>query len=183
MVIFFFPRQAVDAHIPLVENLFFASLSIVIGVLFSWFGGRLFLMLKSFPIDSTARRSKLQQVGSVTGICTICFILQGVLLLITSFVTQIDMNAYIILTYYVVVEVLPSGLVLLILNRLPPQSTASSDSPRFPTGEDGYGSIAESGDERNSSYSGSRGSLSSLHESSQSSDYRTGNYRPHPFIQ
>lgn len=66
-------------HIPIVENMFYCAVSVGVTALFVmyelWvsyccidcisFGGRLFFMLRSFPIESTGRESKLYEVGLV----------------------------------------------------------------------------------------------------------------------
>jgi hypothetical protein len=43
---------------------------------FVLYGGRLFLMLRRFPIESRGRRKKLREVGLVTTICATCFVLR-----------------------------------------------------------------------------------------------------------
>lgn len=43
---------------------------------FVLYGGRLFLMLRRFPIESRGRRKKLREVGLVTTICATCFLLR-----------------------------------------------------------------------------------------------------------
>jgi len=74
-----FSKWLTNDNIPLAENLFFAALSAIIGILFMVYGGQLFFMLKKYPIESTELHSKLYEVGSVTVTCTICFFCQVLL--------------------------------------------------------------------------------------------------------
>jgi hypothetical protein len=52
---------------------FLASVSLAAAVGFLLYGGRLFLMLQRFPIESRGRKKKLREVGMVTAICAACF--------------------------------------------------------------------------------------------------------------
>lgn len=126
VVIFFFPDWAKMAYVPIIENFFFATLALMVAILFCWYGGRLFFMLRSFPIDSAGRHSKLQEVGSVSVISVLCFLVRCAMLIATAIDQSIDMNVFIILGYYLSVEILPAALVLLILHRLPPPTGSST---------------------------------------------------------
>ena len=53
-----------------------AAVSVSAAIAFVLYGGRLFLMLQRFPIESRGRRKKLQEVGLVTSICAGCFSLR-----------------------------------------------------------------------------------------------------------
>ena len=55
------------------SDLTLASVSVAAAIGFMLYGGRLFLMLQRFPIESRGRRKKLQEVGLVTSICAGCF--------------------------------------------------------------------------------------------------------------
>jgi hypothetical protein len=55
------------------SDIFVAAVSLLAAVGFLLYGGRLFLMLQKFPIESRGRRKKLQEVGLVTSICAGCF--------------------------------------------------------------------------------------------------------------
>jgi hypothetical protein len=52
---------------------FIAFVSVSAAVGFVVYGGRLFLMLQRFPIESRGRKKKLREVGLVTAICAACF--------------------------------------------------------------------------------------------------------------
>ena len=106
------------------------------------YGGRLFLMLQRFPIESKGRRRKLKEVGLVSGICVTCFTVRAIMVTVSA-VSEVEylennptlprhgdegsasldvlghpaLNFF----YYVLVEMLPTGLVLFILRRLPPK--------------------------------------------------------------
>ena len=53
---------------------FLAFVSAAAAFGFLVYGGRLFLMLRRFPIESRGRRKKLTEVGLVTSICATCFL-------------------------------------------------------------------------------------------------------------
>ncbi|GJM91337.1 hypothetical protein PR202_ga07700 [Eleusine coracana subsp. coracana] len=52
---------------------------------FLLYGGRLFLMLQRFPVESKGRRKKLQEVGYVTTICFSCFLIRCVMMCLNAF--------------------------------------------------------------------------------------------------
>jgi hypothetical protein len=52
---------------------FLAAVSLAAAAGFLVYGGRLFLMLQRFPIESRGRKKKLREVGLVTAICAACF--------------------------------------------------------------------------------------------------------------
>lgn len=52
---------------------FLAAVSLAAAAGFVLYGGRLFLMLQRFPIESRGRKKKLREVGMVTSICAACF--------------------------------------------------------------------------------------------------------------
>ncbi len=53
--------------------MFLAIVSLSAALGFLLYGGRLYLMLQRFPIESRGRRKKLREVGLVTSICAGCF--------------------------------------------------------------------------------------------------------------
>ena len=53
---------------------FLAFVSAAAAFAFLLYGGRLWLMLRRFPIESRGRRKKLREVGLVTSICATCFL-------------------------------------------------------------------------------------------------------------
>lgn len=57
---------------------FLAAVSLCAAVGFVLYGGRLFLMLQRFPIESRGRKKKLREVGMVTSICAACFTIRWV---------------------------------------------------------------------------------------------------------
>lgn len=56
-----------------ISDIFLAVVALSAAVGFLLYGGRLFLMLQRFPIESRGRRKKLREVGLVTTICAGCF--------------------------------------------------------------------------------------------------------------
>ncbi|KAG6386906.1 hypothetical protein SASPL_152084 [Salvia splendens] len=86
---------------------------------------KLFFMLRRFPIESKGRRKKLHEVGSVTAICFTCFLLRCFMVLLSAFDSDASLDVMyhpvLNLIYYMLVEILPSALVLFILRKLPPK--------------------------------------------------------------
>ncbi|KAH0727212.1 hypothetical protein KY284_003077 [Solanum tuberosum] len=114
-------------------KLFFAVISFTAALGFVMYGGRLFAMLRRFPIESRGRQKKLHEVGFVTGICCICFMIRCVMVVISAFNRKADVDVIdhpvLILFYYMVVEILPSILVLFILRKLPPKRVSEQYHP------------------------------------------------------
>ncbi|EIE18424.1 DUF1084-domain-containing protein [Coccomyxa subellipsoidea C-169] len=105
---------------------FLAVVSICAAVGFLVYGGRLFLMLRRFPIESRGRRKKLREVGCVTAICAACFTLRAVIVAWSAFDAEdadLDVLDHPLLNvvYYTACELVPSALVLYILRKLPPR--------------------------------------------------------------
>mmetsp|Transcript_12644 Transcript_12644/g.23991 ORF Transcript_12644/g.23991 Transcript_12644/m.23991 type:complete len:294 (-) Transcript_12644:388-1269(-) len=100
---------------------------------FTLYGGRLFVMLRQFPVQSPGRRKKLKEVGCVTCICTTCFTARAVIIAYSAFhrSATIDMLGHPVLNlvYYLAVEVIPSALVLFILRKLPPKRPKNGYQP------------------------------------------------------
>ncbi|XP_019423190.1 PREDICTED: tobamovirus multiplication protein 1-like isoform X2 [Lupinus angustifolius] len=88
-------------------KLFLAVISFIAALGFLLYGGRLFILLRNFPIESRGRQKKLYEVGSVTSICCTCFLIRCVML----------------------VEIVPSALVLFILRKLPPRRVSDQYHP------------------------------------------------------
>ncbi|KAF3676235.1 hypothetical protein FXO38_04341 [Capsicum annuum] len=109
----------------IISKMFFAGLSLFAALGFLLYGGRLFLMLQRFPVESKGRRKKLQEVGYVTTICFSCFLIRCVMMCFNAFDKAADLDVLdhpiLNLIYYLLVEILPSSLVLFILRKLPPK--------------------------------------------------------------
>ncbi|OIW18096.1 hypothetical protein TanjilG_01185 [Lupinus angustifolius] len=109
----------------IMSKMFFAGVSLFAALGFLLYGGRLFLMLQRFPVESKGRRKKLQEVGYVTTICFSCFLVRCVMMCFNAFdkAADLDVLDHPILNfiYYLLVEILPSSLVLFILRKLPPK--------------------------------------------------------------
>ncbi|KAL9258688.1 Tobamovirus multiplication protein 1-like protein [Drosera capensis] len=98
------------------------GVSFVAALGFLVYGGRLFLMLRCFPIESKGRTKKLYEFGSVTANCFTCFLVKCLVVFLSAF----DSDASLIIVYhpilnfiyYLLVEILPSAIVLHILQRL-----------------------------------------------------------------
>ncbi|KAA8529946.1 hypothetical protein F0562_034450 [Nyssa sinensis] len=107
------------------SKMFFAGVSLFAALGFLLYGGRLFLMLQRFPVESKGRRKKLQEVGYVTTICFSCFLVRCILMCFNAFDETADLDVLdhpvLNFIYYLLVEILPSSLVLFILRKLPPK--------------------------------------------------------------
>nr|XP_043632361.1 tobamovirus multiplication protein 3-like [Erigeron canadensis] len=107
------------------SKMFFAGVSLFAALGFLVYGGRLFLMLQRFPVESKGRRKKLHEVGYVTTICFVCFLIRCIMMCFNAFdeAANLDLMDHPILNfiYYLLVEILPSSLVLIILRKLPPK--------------------------------------------------------------
>ncbi|XP_010690495.2 tobamovirus multiplication protein 1 [Beta vulgaris subsp. vulgaris] len=104
-------------------KLFFSVISLSAAFGFLIYGGRLFFMLKRFPIESVGRQKKLHEVGVITTICCTCFLVGCIVAAISAFDDDFDVDVLDHplgnLLYYMVVEILPSALVLFVLRKLP----------------------------------------------------------------
>ncbi|XP_049383483.1 tobamovirus multiplication protein 3 isoform X1 [Solanum stenotomum] len=109
----------------ILSKMFFAGVSLFAALGFLLYGGRLFLMLQRFPVESRGRRKKLQEVGYVTTICFSCFLIRCIMMCFNAFDEAADLDVLdhpiLNLIYYLLVEILPSSLVLFILRKLPPK--------------------------------------------------------------
>ncbi|KAK4803250.1 hypothetical protein SAY86_001453 [Trapa natans] len=59
-----------------ISRIFFSVVSLCAALGFVIYGGRMFVMLRRFPIESRGRQKKLYEVGCVTGICCACFLIR-----------------------------------------------------------------------------------------------------------
>lgn len=114
-------------------KLFLAAVSFFAALGFLIYGGRLFIMLRRFPIESKGRRKKLNEVGFVTVVCSTCFLIRCIVVAISAFDKDADpdvLNHPILnFIYYMLVEILPSALVLFILRKLPPKRVSDQYHP------------------------------------------------------
>ncbi|CAN6304499.1 unnamed protein product, partial [Urochloa humidicola] len=109
----------------LVSKIFISAVSFIALLGFLIYGGRLFVMLRHFPIESKGRRKKLYEVGTVTGICFTCFLIRCIVVAFSSFDADLSLEVLdhpvLDFFYYMLTEILPSALVLFVLRKLPPK--------------------------------------------------------------
>lgn len=104
-----------------------ASVSCMAALGFLVYGGRVYMILKWYPIEFRGKRRKIREIGSVTVICFSCFLVRCFMVAASagfSYNSMVvdDLNHPVVnLVYYMTVEILPSALVLYILRRLPPR--------------------------------------------------------------
>lgn len=114
-------------------KIFVAVVSLMAAAGFLLYGGRLFFMLRRFPIESKGRQKKLQEVGSVTGICFTCFLVRCFVDVLSAFDSEVSLDVLdhpvLNLIFYMLVEILPSALVLYILRKLPPKRVSAQYQP------------------------------------------------------
>ncbi|XP_022776611.1 protein TOM THREE HOMOLOG 1 [Durio zibethinus] len=117
----------------ILSKMFFAGVSLFAALGFLLYGGRLFLMLQRFPVESKGRRKKLQEVGYVTTICFSCFLVRCIMMCFNAFDKAADLDVLnhpvLNFIYYLLVEILPSSLVLFILRKLPPKRGTTQYHP------------------------------------------------------
>ncbi|KAJ9562911.1 hypothetical protein OSB04_008071 [Centaurea solstitialis] len=122
-----------SSTVQLVGKLFIAVVSFMAALGFLLYGGRLFFMLRRFPIESKGRRKKLHEVGSVTAICFTCFVVRCFVDVVSAFDSEVSLDVLdhpvLNLIFYMVVEILPSALVLYILRKLPPKRVSAQYQP------------------------------------------------------
>ncbi|XP_058072532.1 tobamovirus multiplication protein 1-like isoform X3 [Magnolia sinica] len=98
-----------------IGNIFIAVVSFIAALGFLLYGGRLFFMLKRFPIESRGRTKKLQEVG------------------VSAFDTDASLDVMdhpiLNLIYYMLAEIMPSAFVLYILRKLPPKRVSAQYHP------------------------------------------------------
>lgn len=119
-----------------VSSLFLAVACCFAAAGFMLYGGRLFAMLRRFPIESKGRRKKLREVGCVTMVCTTCFCVRAVMVAFSVFREKsqaLDVMDHPVrnVVYYSVCELVPSALVLFILRKLPPRSPTQEDGRQY----------------------------------------------------
>ncbi|XP_074576264.1 tobamovirus multiplication protein 3-like [Curcuma longa] len=85
-------------------------------------------MLQHFPVESRGRRKKLQEVGYVATVCFLCFLVRCIMMCLNAYDKDVDLDVLdhpiLNLIYYLLVEIVPSSLVLFILRKLPPKRAA-----------------------------------------------------------
>lgn len=122
-----------NSTIQLVGKLFIAVVSFMAALGFLVYGGRLFFMLRRFPIESKGRRKKLHEVGSVTAICFTCFVVRCFVDVLSAFDEEVSLDVLdhpvLNLIFYMLMEILPSALVLFILRKLPPKRVSAQYHP------------------------------------------------------
>lgn len=122
-----------NSVVEFIGKIFIAVVSIIAALGFLLYGGRLFFMLRRFPIESKGRRKKLHEVGSVTAICFTCFLIRCFVVLLSAFDTDASLDVLdhpvLNVIYYMLVEILPSALVLYILRKLPPKRISAQYHP------------------------------------------------------
>ncbi|KAK9689167.1 hypothetical protein RND81_09G040200 [Saponaria officinalis] len=122
-----------NSFIENMSQVFIAVVSFIAALGFLLYGGGLFLMLRRFPIESKGRRKKLHEVGWVTAICFTCFLIRCIMVALSAFDADASLKVLnhpiLDFTYYTIVEILPSALVLFILRKLPPKRVSAQYHP------------------------------------------------------
>ncbi|XP_074310954.1 tobamovirus multiplication protein 1-like isoform X4 [Silene latifolia] len=116
-----------NSFVKSMNQVLIAVASIIAASGFLLFGGRLYLMLIRFPIDSKGLQRKLYEVKSVAAICVTSFLVRCFTAAVSAFnadssLKVLDHPTTFDLIYYMLVEILPCTLVLFILRKLPPKN-------------------------------------------------------------
>jgi len=116
-------NEAVDPRlVSTIGNCFESTFFALAAVAFAVYGRRLYRLLAQFPIVSQGRSKKLVEVAVVSSVCTVCFTLRAGLLAFASFFPILDVNPIFVISFFVLVEIIPSILVLIALRVLPSAS-------------------------------------------------------------
>ncbi|KAF8698957.1 hypothetical protein HU200_034784 [Digitaria exilis] len=122
-----------NTAVELASKIFIVAVSFVALLGFSVYGGRLFFLLRRFPIESKGRQKKLYEVGTVTAICVTCFLIRCVVVALSAFDPDVSLEVLdhpiLDLFYYTLAEILPSALVLFVLRKLPPKRVSAQYHP------------------------------------------------------
>ncbi|URE43566.1 Tobamovirus multiplication protein [Musa troglodytarum] len=120
-----------NSIIELVGKIFIAAVSFIAALGFLVYGGRLFLMLRRFPIESKGRRKKLHEVLILNNYLIDVRNSNHVGLSAFDAEASLDVLDHPILDliYYMLTEILPSALVLYILRKLPPKRVSAQYHP------------------------------------------------------
>ncbi|XP_008812434.2 tobamovirus multiplication protein 1 [Phoenix dactylifera] len=122
-----------NSVVELIGKIFIVVVSFIAALGFLLYGGRLFFMLRRFPIESKGRRKKLHEVGSVTAICFTCFLIRCFVVGLSAVDPDASLEVLdhpiLDLIYYMLAEILPSALVLYILRKLPPKRVSAQYHP------------------------------------------------------
>jgi len=122
-----------NALVELVSKIFIVAVSAVALLGFAVYGGRLFVLLRRFPIESKGRKKKLYEVGTVTTICCTCFLIRCIVVAVSAFDADVSLEVLdhpiLDFFYYLLTEILPSALVLFILRKLPPKRVSAQYHP------------------------------------------------------
>ncbi|XP_075505516.1 tobamovirus multiplication protein 1-like [Primulina tabacum] len=122
-----------NSVVEFIGKIFITVVSFIAALGFLLYGGRLFFMLRRFPIESRGRRKKLHEVGSVTAICFTCFLIRCFVVVLSALDSDASLDVLdhpvLNLIYYTLVEILPAALVLYILRKLPPKRISAPYHP------------------------------------------------------
>ncbi|KAH0941551.1 hypothetical protein HID58_001188, partial [Brassica napus] len=83
-----------NSTVEFVGKIFMAVVSFIAALGFLHHGGRLFVMLKRFPIESNGRKKKLHEVGSVTAICFTCFLIRCIVVGVSAFDRDLRLDVH-----------------------------------------------------------------------------------------
>jgi hypothetical protein len=128
-----------------VEACFAASISIIAGLGFMFYGTKLYQQFAHFAINAKSK-NKLRQVGLLAGICTVCFVLRAIAIMFVEFVdVPNEIGAPIILfIFYGILEIVPSILMLYVQRPIRPKQDERLALNR-PLNSDASGEIDASG--------------------------------------
>ncbi|KAF8377308.1 hypothetical protein HHK36_030683 [Tetracentron sinense] len=127
-----------------VAKLFLSVISFLAILGFLIYGGRLYFFLRRLPTESRGRQKKLNEVGFIISICCTCFLIRCFVVALSAFDKDADVDVlnHPILNFIfylasfssfalllLLVEIVPSALVLFILRKLPPRRVSNHYHP------------------------------------------------------
>nr|GLL22889.1 tobamovirus multiplication protein 1-like [Ipomoea trifida] len=123
--------------VDVILKMFTAAVFCTAALGFLVYGGRLYVILKWYPLEFRGKRRKTREIGCVTVICFSCFLVRCFMVAASGFYKNVavdDVNHPVLSwVYYMTAEILPSALVLYIQRRLPPRRLPADQIPLYQT--------------------------------------------------
>jgi len=118
-----------------ISSLFIALMFALVVLGFLFYGTKLSMMLRKFPIESKGRKKKLYEVGLVTATCCCAFTIRVVMIAVNAFIKEVRLDVFghplYDALYYALVEIIPTLLVLFVLRKLPPKKVPAETSSGY----------------------------------------------------
>jgi len=107
-----------------INGIFFAFCSIACAIAFTTYGTKLYHRYSHLKNESREKRAKMRQIGFVTIICTTCFLIRAIEVILGTMPetlgiiqSQLEYWEFVVFTYYFMAELIPIMVVLFIFRR------------------------------------------------------------------